>query len=62
MKKAKYIRNTSTWSHIEKKTTVWYSWFLKTEVNNNLKAYSPRMFKLMEIIAELDKKRFIWKW
>jgi len=20
------------------------------------------MFKLMEIIAELDKKRFIWKW
>ena len=56
MKKAKCIRNTSTWSHIEKNQKFDTPGFKKTEVIENLNAYSPRMLKLMENIQELDKK------
>jgi len=56
MKKAKCIRNTSTWSHIEKNHKFDTPGFKKTEVIDNLNAYSPRMFKLMENIQELDKQ------
>ena len=56
MKKSKCIRNTSTWSHIEKNQKFDNSGFKKTEVIANLSTYSPRMFKLMENIQELDKQ------
>ena len=56
MKKAKCIRNTSTWSHIEKNHKFDTPGFKQKEVIDNLNAYSPRMFKLMEIIQELDKQ------
>jgi len=56
MKKAKCIRNTSTWSHIEKNQKFDTPGFKPKEVIENLNAYSPRMFKLMENIQELDKK------
>jgi superfamily II DNA or RNA helicase len=56
MKKAKCIRNTSTWSHIEKNQKFDTPGFKEKAVIKNLNAYSPRMFKLMENIQELDKK------
>jgi len=54
MKKAKCIRNTSTWSYIEKNQKFDTADFKQKTVIDNLNAYSPRMFKLMEIIQELD--------
>lgn len=56
MKKAKCIRNTSTWSHIEKNQKFDTPGFKQKTVIENLNAYSPRMFKLMENIQELDKQ------
>ena len=56
MKKAKCIRNTSTWSHIEKNQKFDTPGFKQKAVIENLNAYSPRMFKLMENIQELDKQ------
>tara|TARA_B100001758_G_scaffold72910_1_gene61485 strand:+ start:1981 stop:4395 length:2415 start_codon:yes stop_codon:yes gene_type:complete len=56
MKKAKCIRNTSTWSHIEKNQKFDTPGFKQKEIIENLNAYSPRIFKLMENIQELDKK------
>jgi hypothetical protein len=59
MKKAKCIRNTSTWSYIEKTQKFDTPEFNKEDIINNIDKYSPRILKLFEKIQELDKKDLI---
>ena len=56
MKKAKCIRNSSTWSYIEKNQKFDANGFKKSNITQNLDKYSPRILKLMENIKEIDKK------
>ena len=56
MKKAKCIRNASTWSYIEKTQKFDTKDFKKEDILNNIDKYSPRVLKLIETIKELDNK------
>lgn len=58
MKKAKCIRNASTWSYIEKTQKFDTKDFKKEDILKNLSTYSPRMLKLFENITLLDNKDF----
>ena len=52
----KCIRNTSTWSYIEKSQKFDSGSFRKQSITSKLREYSPRMAELIKQIQELDKK------
>lgn len=52
----KCIRNTSTWSYIEKNQKFDSSSFRKLSITSKLREYSPKMAELIKQIQELDKK------